>query len=138
MTSPIPVRPLVPGHAAARVLVLEEPLSLWGGVDQITGRITDPHHPQRGETISGMILVLPHGRGSSTTSSVLAEMIRIGTAPAGIVLSRADPIIVLGALVAAELYGRFVPIVVAEGDAFDVITHRAHAVLDADRARLGE
>ncbi len=126
------------GHADARVLVLQEPLSLWGGVDQETGRITDPHHPQHGETISGTILVVPHGRGSSTTSSVLAEMIRIGTAPAGVVLSRADPIIVLGALVAAELYGRFIPIVVAEGDDFEDISHHAHAVLDADGVWPGE
>jgi predicted aconitase with swiveling domain len=43
---------------------------------------------------------------------VLAEAIRAGTAPAAIVLGEADPILPLGAIVARELYGTVVPIVV--------------------------
>jgi predicted aconitase with swiveling domain len=34
-------------------LVLDEPLSLWGGVDPATGEIIDAHHPQRGVNVSG-------------------------------------------------------------------------------------
>jgi predicted aconitase with swiveling domain len=56
------------------------------------------------------------GRGSSSTSSVLAEQIRARTAPAAIVLSRPDPIIPLGALIAAELYHLDLPVVVAPYD----------------------
>jgi hypothetical protein len=57
---------------------------------------------------------MPGGRGSSSSSSVLAEAIRAGTAPAAIVLTDPDPIIALGALVARELYGVSIPIVVLE------------------------
>ena len=53
------------------------------------------------------------GRGSSSASSVLAEQIRARTAPAAIILSRPDPIIPLGALIAAELYDLNLPVVVA-------------------------
>lgn len=105
---------LVPGEARAECLVLDEPLSFWGGLDPATGRITDRHHPQGGLTVGGKILVMPSGRGSSSSSSVLAESIRAGTGPAGIILREPDRIIALGALVAAELYGHRVPVVVAD------------------------
>lgn len=105
---------LVPGEAQGPTLVLDEPLSFWGGVDAASGTIVDRAHPQFGTSITGRILVLPAGRGSSSSSSVLAECIRAGTGPAGIVLEVADPILVIGALVAAELYpDRICPVAVA-------------------------
>jgi len=94
-------------------LVLEEPLSFWGGIDPETGEVVDVRHPQHGANVTGRILVMPSGRGSSSSSSVLAEAIRAGTAPAAIVLGEADPILALGAIVARELYGKVTPVVVA-------------------------
>jgi hypothetical protein len=105
-------RTLVAGTAEGPALVLDEPLSLWGGLDPETGDILDVRHPQRGANVAGRVLVMPSGRGSSSSSSVLAEAIRAGTAPAAIVLGEADPILPLGAIVARELYGSSVPIVV--------------------------
>jgi predicted aconitase with swiveling domain len=107
-------RTLVPGEAHGPALVLTEPLSFWGGLDPATGAIMDVHHPQRGAVVIGMVLVMPGGRGSSSSSSVLAEAIRAATAPAAIVLAEPDPIIALGAIVARELYGPSIPIVVLE------------------------
>lgn len=106
-------RTLVAGRAEGAALVLDEPLSLWGGLDPRTGDIIDVRHPQRGANVTGRILVLPSGRGSSSSSSVLAEAIRAGTAPAAIVLGETDPILALGAIVARELYDRTIPILVA-------------------------
>lgn len=107
-------RTLVAGEAAGPVLVLDEPLSFWGGLDPGTGRLIDVHHPQFGAVLTGTVLVMPSGRGSSSSSSVLAEAIRAGTAPAAIVLLEADPIVALGAIVARELYGATLPVAVAE------------------------
>lgn len=107
---------LVPGDAEGDVLVLDEPLSFWGGVHEATGAITDTRHPQHGASVAHAVLVMPGGRGSSSSSSVLAELIRAGVAPAAIVLGVADPIIALGALVAEALYGRVVPVLVLPPD----------------------
>lgn len=107
-------RTLCPGDAEGSVLVLTEPLSFWGGVDPETGELIDVHHPQRGVVLARRVLVLPSGRGSSSSSSVLAEAIRRGTAPAAIVLRSPDPILALGAIVADELYGLSCPVVVAD------------------------
>ena len=110
---PVSGRLIAPGAARARALVLDESLSLWGGLDPATGQVSEPRHPQRGAVVSGRIVVMPAARGSSSSASVLAEAVRAGTAPAGIVLGEADLILAIGAAVAAELYGVEVPIVVA-------------------------
>lgn len=114
-------RILVEGHATGQALVLAEPISLWGGLDPSTGEIVEANHPQRGSLVTGTILVMPSGRGSSSSATVLAEAIRAGTAPAGIVLGEADDIIVIGALVAAELYGIAIPVIVASPAALGTI-----------------
>lgn len=100
-------------EVVGRALVLDEGLSLWGGMDPATGELIDAHHPQRGASLTGRILVMPSGRGSSSSASVLAEAVRAGTAPAGIVLGEPDLILAIGAAVAEELYGIRVPVVVA-------------------------
>ncbi len=107
-------RALAPGVAVGPALVLDAPLSLWGGIDPVTGRIVDPHHPQHGSIVTGTVLVMPSGRGSSSSSTVLAEAIRLGTAPVAIVLREPDEIVILGAIVARELYGIEVPVVVTD------------------------
>jgi len=112
---------LVEGSASGDALVLDEPLSFWGGLDPLTGEIIEVNHPQRGQRVTGRILVMPSGRGSSSSATVLAEAIRLGTGPAGIVLGEPDEIIAIGALVAAELYGTRIPVVVAVGDELSLV-----------------
>jgi predicted aconitase with swiveling domain len=104
-------------------LVLDEPLSLWGGVDPATGEIIDIHHPQHGANVSGRVLVMPAGRGSSSSASVLAEAVRAETAPAAIVLGEPDLILAIGSAVAEELYGKRVPVVVLPRDRIGAIVN---------------
>ena len=114
-------RVLTAGVANGEALVLDEPLSFWGGFDAATGVIVDRHHPQRGACITGRFLVLAESRGSAGTPAGVAEAVRRGTGPAGIVLGRADVNVAVGALVAAKLYAIEVPVLVID---------------DAERARL--
>ncbi len=114
----------------AEALVLDDGLSLWGGVDPATGLIIDPHHPQHGVSITGRIVVMPSGRGSSSSASVLAESVRATTAPAAIVLGEPDLILEIGSAVAEELYGVLVPIVVLPWD-------RLVAIQSGARLRVG-
>ena len=132
-------RTLVAGRAAGRALVLHMPLSFWGGLDPETGELIDTHHPQRGAVLTDRIVVMPSGRGSSSSSYVLAEAIRAGTAPAAIVLREPDGIVALGAIVARELYGTSIPVVVLDADAYDAIADGApiEVVADQDLATLG-
>ena len=97
-------------------LVLDEGLSLWGGMDPATGLLIDARHPQRGVSLTGRIVVMPSGRGSSSSASVLAEAVRAKTAPAAILLGEPDLILSIGSAVAEELYGVVLPVVVLPGD----------------------
>ena len=94
---------LFPGQASGPLLVLEAPLSFWGGIDPETGAIMNPRHPQFGRSVAGTILGVPEPIGSSSSSSVLLELIRAGRAPAGILLGRPDAILVIACLVAREM-----------------------------------
>ncbi|MGH2659261.1 MAG: aconitase X swivel domain-containing protein, partial [Actinomycetota bacterium] len=76
----------------------------------------------------------PSGRGSSSSPSVLAEAIRAGTAPAAIVMREADPIVALGAIVARELYGTRVPVVVAEEETYGSLRTGLTVTVRADEA----
>jgi uncharacterized protein len=131
-------RTLVAGHATGIALVLDEPLSFWGGLDPETGILIDSHHPQRGASLTGRVLLMPSGRGSSSSSYVLAEAIRAGTAPAAIVLLEADGIVALGAIVARELYGAAVPILLLERAPYETIGDGNRLEVDAlpDGARI--
>jgi predicted aconitase with swiveling domain len=126
---------LVAGQAHGLAIVLDEPLSFWGGFDAASGRVIDQRHPQVGRCLSGAMLVMPAGRGSSSASSVLAEAIRAGTAPAGIIMSAPDIIVALGAIVAHEVYGIACPIVVLSPAAFAELREGEPLAIDADTAR---
>ncbi len=104
-------RPLIDGEASGRALATDMPLSFWGGVDPVHGRVIDKRHPLDGQVLTGRVLVLPSGRGSCSASGVLLESISNGTAPAGIILSEVDPVIGLGAILGDELLERIVPVV---------------------------
>ena len=113
--------PIVPGIAEGASLVLDHPLSWWGGIDPRDGTIIDHQHPQHGQSTAGRVLILPGGRGSSGGSAVLAESVRLMTAPAALVLEEVDPILVVGVIVAAELYpDRSCPLVVAR-EGYDLL-----------------
>lgn len=104
-------RGLVHGKAEGPSLRLDDPLSFWGGFDSANGMVIDRFHPQHGVCLSGAVLFMERGRGSSSGASVLAEAIRLGTAPAAIILIDEDAIIATGALVAQMLYGIDCPVI---------------------------
>jgi predicted aconitase with swiveling domain len=117
----------------ASVIFTSDALSLWGGFDPATGLVIDTHHPLRGLSLSGRIVVMPAGRGSSTSSAILLESVRAGTAPAGFMFRRLDPIFAIGSLVAEKLYGRAVPIVIVEDEgAFSALAAASEASWDTD------
>ncbi|MEM1249002.1 MAG: DUF126 domain-containing protein [Acidobacteriota bacterium] len=109
-------RVLVSGTACGPLLVFDEPLSLWGGYEPQSGEIIDRRHPLSGVEGAGKVWCMPHGRGSSSASSILLESVRAGTAPAALLLREEDGILSLGAAVAREIYGRTLPVLLLGAD----------------------
>lgn len=103
---------MAPGDAEGELLVLDEPISFWGGVDPASGTIIDVHHPQAGRSICGQILVLPGTRGSTAGPGALLETVYAGQGPAGILLTQPDLVCVV-AIAALDSLGVPVPPVFA-------------------------
>ncbi|MFO1171619.1 MAG: aconitase X [Hyphomicrobiaceae bacterium] len=123
-------RCLVPGLAAGPVLYADVPLSFMGGVDVRTGEVIDTHHPLRGQSVTGKVLVIPSGRGSCGGSASLFEMIYGGTAPAALVFKHKEPILALGSIIARELEQKSIPVVwLAESD-HDTLARAAFALVE--------
>ena len=89
------------GRATGSVIISQEPLSFLGGVDPQTGNITDREHDLYQQNISGKILVIPSGKGSTVGSYVIFQMAKNKTAPMAIIAMEAEPIIATGAIMAS-------------------------------------
>lgn len=125
-------RSIVAGSAEGQALVSKEPLSLWGGLCPRTGEIIDRRHELSGAQAAGKVLVLPWGRGSSTSSATLLESIKADVAPAAFINLRVDPILALGSIVSDEMYRKFVPIVILGEKDFFSIKQDDHLAIEPD------
>ena len=74
---------------------------------------------------------MPSGRGSSSATAVLAELIRTGDGPLAIVMLQCDTILVIGALVSAEIYGITMPIVELDQAQYAQLSDRMQVKVDA-------
>ena len=124
--------PIIPGHAQGVALVSSEPLSFWGGYDFRTGEIIDRRHPLSGHRAAGRVLCLPFTRGSSTTTAVLLEAVKAGTAPVAIVTTGVDSFFALASIVADEMYGQPVPLVALDPESFAKLQTGDEIVLHDD------
>ena len=107
-------RVVIPGAAQGEALVSAEALSFWGGYDFNTGTIIDRHHPLAGVRAAGRILAVPFSKGSSTTTAVLLEAVRAGTAPAAILTTGVDAFFALASIVADVMYSKPFPVLALE------------------------
>jgi len=93
-------RTIVEGHCKAEALASRKPISFLGGVDPADGKIIEKNHDLCGKCIKGKVLCFPHGHGSTVGSYVLYSLAMKRLAPKAIVNRKADPVVVVGAIIA--------------------------------------
>ncbi|MFN8465038.1 MAG: DUF126 domain-containing protein [Caldilineaceae bacterium] len=123
---------VVGGSAHGRILFSTEPLSFWGGYDYRTGEIIDRRHALSGEIAAGCILCLPAARGSSTTTAVLLEAVKAGTAPAALITTGVDTFFALASIVADEMYSLPIPLAALPSQEFELLRAAVTAELTAE------
>jgi len=122
---------VLPGTGKGMILATSQPISFWGCVNPVTGRISDKRHELYGESISGKVLLFPFGKGSSTGSLMILELLRLDLAPAGIINARTEPLLAAGPIVGKHFYGKTFPIVnIAAGD-FPILSTGAFAEVES-------
>jgi predicted aconitase with swiveling domain len=124
-------RAIVAGEADGEALVTHDALSFWGGYDFHTGEIIDKHHPLAGVRASGRILAVPFSKGSSTTTAVLLEAVRAGTAPAAILTTGTDAFFALASIVADVMYGKPFPVIALESADFATLRTGEHLSIES-------
>lgn len=123
----IKCRKISRGKAKGEVILSHEPLSFLGGVDPKTGNVIDRGHQLYKQNISGRILVIPSGKGSTVGSYVIFQMAKNKTAPLAIIALEAEPIIATGAIMAS------IPMVdQPEEDVLEILKEGDRVEVDAD------
>jgi predicted aconitase with swiveling domain len=118
---------ILPGTNRGQLLSTRQPISFWGCVDPVTGNISDRRHELFGESISEKVLVFPFGKGSSTGSLMILELLRLNLAPAAIINIRTEPLLATGPVVGKHFYGKTFPIVNVEESDFKLLKTGIHA-----------
>ncbi|MBW6417812.1 aconitase X [Celeribacter sp. PS-C1] len=129
---------IVEAKVKAPVLLCEEGLSVWGGVDPATGEIIDAHHPQHGQTLAGQIVMMPTSRGSCTGSGVLLGLAFAGQAPRALIFRENEDILTLGALVATKLFDRPIAVLRLSDEDYDQLAQEEAAEITATHLIAGD
>jgi len=93
-------RVIVEGQCKAEALVSAKPISFLGGVDPADGKIIEKNHDLCGKCVKDKVLCFPHGHGSTVGSFVLYSLAKKNMAPKAIINQTADPVVVVGAIIA--------------------------------------
>ena len=92
-------RKVVGGCAEGEALVTRETISGWGGIDPMTGTVTETHHELRGVSFKDKILVFPGAKGSSAWSAMFHMARLAGAAPKALLFNEMTTKVALGAVV---------------------------------------
>lgn len=85
------------------LLVLQKPISFWGGVDLTSGTVVDSRHPQASASLGGKVLCMPTSKGSTAAAGGLLELIFAGHGPVAILFTGDDIAAVTAAHVSEAL-----------------------------------
>lgn len=118
---------IIQADAVGAIVHCSDGLSFWGGVDPDTGVVIDAHHPQHGTPLAGKILMMPTSRGSCSGSGVFLQLALNGQAPAALVFCDTEEVLTLGAIIAARLFGKTIPVLRLSRAAFATLAQAAQA-----------
>ncbi len=92
-------RKIYQGIVKGKALVTQMGISFYGGVDPDTGILLEKDHELYGQSISGVILVFPRGKGSTVGSYTLYRLKKNGLAPAAIINKDCETITAVGCII---------------------------------------
>jgi uncharacterized protein len=84
----------------AEALVAPDGFSARYDLDHLTGVISREAHSLYGVSIVGKVLVTTSAKGGTATGWRLLDLVERGTAPAGLIFRRTNPVMVQGAALA--------------------------------------
>ncbi len=124
------LKTIVKGKAQGKVLKTNTPINFLGSVDKKTGVINDNRHDLVGKSVKDVILVFPHGVGSSVGAYTIYSLKSNNSAPYAMICKKADLTVASGCALAN------IPLVIATEQEFDKLEDGKQATLDTDSDKI--
>jgi predicted aconitase with swiveling domain len=111
--------------AEGEALVTRDAIAFLGDISLSDGTISLPTSKQKGQSVSGKILVFPTGKGSTADPYGFYMLRKAGNAPSAVVNVTANPTTVAGAIIS-----RTPMVYKLDGDPLDLIETGDHVRVD--------
>lgn len=137
-------RPVLKGMASGTALVTRMPINITASFTKLANltrgkrsQIQDRHHELFKKRIKGTVLVFPETIGSTYAGMVFLDLIFQKQAPSGIIVKKADSLLVSGAILSDVWFGKGIPIVEYEpDDLFDKIHDGSRVKIDGNTGEI--
>ncbi len=112
----------------AKVFIMKSvnPINFLGDVDKKTGLIRDEGHDLYQKSIKDVVLVFPHGIGSSVGAYTIYSLKSFNSAPLAMICQKADLITASGCALAN------IPLVIATKDEYDSLENGKEIEIDTN------
>ena len=124
------VKTIVKGKAKGIVLKTNSPINFLGAVDKKTGLIRDENHDLYQKSIKDVILVFPHGIGSSVGAYTIYSLKSNNSAPIAMICQKADLTTASGCALAD------IPLIIVTKEEFDSLENGKEMVIDTNSHTL--
>lgn len=121
-------RGVYPGRAEGLALVSSMPISGFGGINPLTGTVTERRHELVGQSFKGRVLVFPGAKGSSGWASNFQATRLAGAAPMAMIFCKMSTKIALGVVVM-----RVPAVTELDGDPLRLIESGDYVCVDGDQ-----
>lgn len=120
------IKTIVKGTAKGIVMKTSSPINFLGAVDKKTGFIRDENHDLFQQSIKDVVLVFPHGIGSSVGAYTIYSLKSNNSAPLAMVCKKADLTTVSGCALAN------IPLIIITKEEFDSLENGKEIEIDSD------
>ncbi|MCH8833446.1 MAG: DUF126 domain-containing protein [Thaumarchaeota archaeon] len=120
------LKTIVQGTAKGIILKSNNPINFLGAVDKKTGVIRDQTHDLFQKSIRDVILVFPHGIGSSVGAYTIYSLKANNSAPRAMICQKADLTVASGCALAN------IPLVIVTKEEYDSLGNGNEITIDND------
>ena len=121
---------IVQGKAEGTILKTSNPINFLGAVDKQTGVIRDKKYDIYEKSIKDIVLVFPHGIGSSVGAYTIYSLKSHQSAPVAMICQKADLTVASGCALAN------IPMIVATEEEFDSLNNGNHITVDTESEKI--
>jgi len=120
------LKTIVKGKATGIILKSNNPINFLGAVDKKTGIIRDQSHDLFQKSVRDVVLVFPHGIGSSVGAYTIYSLKANNSAPRAMICQKADLTVASGCALAN------IPLVVVTKEEYDSLVDGNEITIDND------